>query len=187
MPDKLYIPVILGTIREGRASEAVAHFMHTQLLALPNVQTKLIDIRTLDMPWTDEGPALAARNQGFVDDITRADGLLIVSPEYNHSFPGSLKRVLDICLKEYEHKAAGVVGVSSGTIGGARMVEHLSTVLRYLGLSVTKTDMLFPQAKTAFSEDGSPKDEKILERCAAFLNELTFLAKALKQGRENVE
>lgn len=187
MADKFYIPVILGTIREGRASEAVAHFIHAKLAALPGVETKLIDIRTLDMPWTDEGPALAVRNQGFVDDIIRADGLLIVSPEYNHSFPGSLKRVLDICYKEYAQKAVGIVGVSSGMVGGARMIEHLSTVLRYLGLSLTKTDLLFPQAKNSFNEDGSPKDEKVHERCAGFLNELLFLAKALKWGRENVK
>jgi NAD(P)H-dependent FMN reductase len=187
MADKLFIPVILGTIREGRASEAVAHFMHTKLLALPDVQTKLIDIRTLDLPWTDEGTALASRNKGFVDDVIRADGFLIVAPEYNHGYPGSLKRALDICFQEYERKAVGVVGVSSGMIGGARMIEQLALVVRRLGLSITKTDLLFPQAQDAFNEDGSPKDEKVHERCAGFLNELLFLAKALKWGRENIE
>ncbi|MCK9360942.1 NAD(P)H-dependent oxidoreductase [Patescibacteria group bacterium] len=186
MADKLFIPIILGTVREGRASEAVAHFMHTKLLALPDVQTKLIDIRTLDIPWNDEGQALAKRNQGFVDDIIRADGLVIVSPEYNHGYPGSLKRALDVCFEEYERKAVGVVGVSNGMIGGARMIEQLSQVVRRLGLSITKTDLLFPRAPEAFNEDGSPKDEKTHERCAVFLNELLFLAHSLKWGRENI-
>ncbi len=184
--DKLFIPVILGTVRQGRASEAVAHFMHTKVLALPDVQTKLIDIRTLDVPWTDEGTVLAKHNQGFVDDIIRADGLVIVSPEYNHGYPGSLKRSLDICFEEYERKAVGIVGVSNGMLGGARMIEQLSVVVRRLGMSITKTDLLFPFAPDAFNEDGSPKDEKVHERAAKFLNELVFLATALKWGRENI-
>jgi NAD(P)H-dependent FMN reductase len=48
--------------------------------------------------------------------MERADAIVVVSPEYNHSFPGLLKHVLDSCLKEYIHKAAGVVGVSAVSV-----------------------------------------------------------------------
>ena len=57
--------------------------------------------------------------------MNRADAIVIVVPEYNHSFPGLLKHVLDSCLKEYIHKAVGVVGVSAGPFGGARVIQHL--------------------------------------------------------------
>lgn len=184
MSDRLFIPVILGTVRQGRASESVTHYIHQKLLSVPNVQTKLIDIRDLHLPMDDEGPALAAKNQSFVDDVTRADGFVIVSPEYNHGYPGSLKRALDVCFAEYERKAVGVVGVSSGMIGGARMIEQLSQVLRRLGLSITKTDLLFPKAQDIFNPDGTPKDPKTDERVAGFFTELVFLAGALRQARD---
>lgn len=183
--EKLFIPVILGTVREGRVSEAVAHYIHKQLLAYPDVQTKLIDIRQMNLPMTDEGTALASKNKAFVDDVIRADGFVIVSPEYNHGYPGSLKRALDVCFTEYERKAVGIVGVSSGMIGGARMIEQLSQVVRRLGLSITKTDLLFPRGQEAFQPDGTPVDPKTDERVIKFFDELFFLAVSLKWGRDN--
>ena len=51
------------------------------------------------------------------DTIIRADGLVIVTPEYNHGYPGALKSVLDLLLKEYVHKAVAFVGVSAGRLG----------------------------------------------------------------------
>jgi hypothetical protein len=66
--------------------------------------------------------------------VNRADALVIVAPEYNHGYPGLLKHVLDTNLKEYIHKAAGIVGVSAGIFGGARAIQNLIPVLRELGL-----------------------------------------------------
>lgn len=183
MIEKLFIPVILGTVRQGRASEAVARYIHAKLAAHPDVETELLDIRDLDLPMTDEGEALADRNQEYVQKIIRADGYVIVSPEYNHGYPGSLKRALDMCYDEYERKAVGVVGVSSGMLGGARMIEQLVPVLRRLGLSITQTDLLFPQAPSAFKKSGKPVDPKTDKRAEAFFDELIFLARALKWGR----
>lgn len=184
--DKLFIPVILGTVREGRVSEAVAHYIHKKVLEYPDIQTKLIDVRQLNLPMTDEGESLAPLNKTFVDDVVRADGFIIVSPEYNHGYPGSLKRALDVCFQQYERKAVTIVGVSSGIIGGARMIEQLSQVVRRLGLSITKTDLLFPRGQEAFSPDGTPKDPKTDERVGKVLAELLFLAQSLKWGRENL-
>jgi NAD(P)H-dependent FMN reductase len=62
--------------------------------------------------------------------VNEADALIFVVPEYNHSFPGLLKHVLDTNLKEYIHKAAGVCGVSAGPFGGARMIQNFLPVLR---------------------------------------------------------
>ena len=57
--------------------------------------------------------------------MNRADALVIVAPEHNHGYPGPLKHVLDTNLKEYVHKAAGIVGVSAGVFGGARVIQNL--------------------------------------------------------------
>jgi NAD(P)H-dependent FMN reductase len=56
----------------------------------------------------------------FSATIERCDGLIIVTPEYNHGYPGLLKHALDMNLKEYIHKAVGICGVSAGPFGGAR-------------------------------------------------------------------
>ena len=81
------------------------------------------------------------------DAIIRADGLVIVTPEYNHGYPGSLKSVLDLLLKEYIHKAVALVGVSSGPWGGTRVIEACVPMVRELGLAVTFSDLNFPQAQ----------------------------------------
>src|SRR6185295_13907555 len=89
----LFIPVILGTARKGRASENVARFVHGELQKLQGVETELIDILGLEFPNTDAGEAL--KHAGLSETIARADGLILIVPEYNHGYPGLLKHVLD--------------------------------------------------------------------------------------------
>jgi NAD(P)H-dependent FMN reductase len=74
---------------------------------------------------------------------TRADGLVIVSPEYNHGYPGALKSVLDLLLKEYIHKSVAFAGVSAGPWGGTRVIEAMLPIARELGLTATFTDLNF--------------------------------------------
>ena len=73
-------------------------------------------------------------NRRYSRRSAAADGLVIVAPEYNHSFPGLLKHTLDSCLSEYIHKAVGLVGVSAGPFAGIRVVQGLLPVMRELGL-----------------------------------------------------
>jgi NAD(P)H-dependent FMN reductase len=115
-----------------------------------------------------------------------ADGLVIVAPEYNHSFPGLLKHVLDTCLSEYIHKAAGVVGVSSGPFGGTRVVESLLPFLREVGLVCTFTDLNFSNVAKAFDEAGNLVEDAYVRRCANFLDEIIWMATVLRNGRESV-
>ena len=86
------------------------------------VEPELIDICSLPLPTDDAGEAI--KDGGFSSKIDRADGLVIVAPEYNHGYCGLLKRVLDSCLKEYSHKAVGLVGVSAGPFAGTRVIEN---------------------------------------------------------------
>ncbi|HEY3124367.1 MAG TPA: NAD(P)H-dependent oxidoreductase, partial [Thermoanaerobaculia bacterium] len=129
---QLFLPVILGTPRQGRRSEHVARFVVSQLETMPDVETVLIDLRTTTFPTSDEGEAL--KDPVFSATMNRMDGLVIVVPEYNHGYPGMLKHALDTNLKEYIHKPVGLCGVSAGPWGGTRAVENLLPVLRELGL-----------------------------------------------------
>src|SRR5256714_4783238 len=90
----------------------------------------------------------------FSATIERCDLLIIVTPEYNHSFPGLLKHALDMNLKEYIHKAVGMCGVSAGSIGGARVIENLLPVMRELGLVTIFEDVNFGSVGKLFDESG---------------------------------
>jgi len=119
--------------------------------------------------------------------VNEADALIFVVPEYNHSFPGLLKHVLDTNLKEYIHKAAGICGVSAGPFGGARMIQNFLPVLRELGMVTIFLDVYFGNAGKLFDPvTGSITDSAYGRRLDKFLNELVWMARALRFGRENL-
>jgi NAD(P)H-dependent FMN reductase len=79
-------PVILGTPRKGRAAENVAQFVFGEVQKREGVETELIDIRDLNLPVDDAGEAI--KDPKFSAAMTRADGIVIVTPEYNQGYPG---------------------------------------------------------------------------------------------------
>lgn len=180
----LFIPVILGTARQGRQSEHVANFVLSEMKKRPEIETELIDVRKLKMRLDDAGEEM--KDPDYAEKMTRADGLVIVTPEYNHGYPGLLKHALDMCLEEYIHKAVGLVGVSAGPFGGSRVIEQLVQVVRELGLAVTFTDVNFSKVRDAFDEQGKLKEEKYVGRVAEFLNELVWMSRVLRYGREKI-
>lgn len=184
--NKIFLPILLGTKRKGRQSESVAQWILEIMSAREEVVTKLFDVRDFDLPPDDYGTAIGKDFPEWRDAIVRADGLVIVVPEYNHGYPGSLKSVLDLLLKEYIHKAVGLVGVSAGPWGGTRVIEACVPMVRELGLTVTFTDLNFPVVKDKFDENGKLLDEAYNKRTADFLDELIWMSRALRWGRENL-
>ena len=181
----LFIPVILGTVRKGRASENVAKFVFSEVQKHEGVETELVDIRDLNFPVDDAGEQI--KNIAFSETCERADGFVIVTPEYNHGYPGMLKHVLDSNLKEYIHKAVGVCGVSAGGFGGTRVIESLLPVFSELGLVTIFWDGNFSGAQKLFAADGKILDEAThAKRIDKFLGELIWMSKVLRYGRENV-
>jgi len=184
MERPLFIPLILGTARQGRESEHVARFVFEQAKKRANVETELIDVRTLPMKLDDAGEQM--KDPVFSETIERCDGLIIVTPEYNHGYPGLLKHALDMNLKEYIHKAVGICGVSAGQFGGARVIENLMPVMRELGLVMIFEDVNFGKIGSLFDEHGNLLDQNFIRRVDAFLNELIWMARVLRHGRRNV-
>jgi len=180
----LHIPVILGTTRKGRMSVHAARFMVEQIERRPGIATELIDISELPMPIDDAGEQI--KDATFSNKMALADALVLVTPEYNHSFPGLLKHVLDSCLKEYIHKAAGIVGVSAGPFGGVRAIQDLLPVIRELGLVNVFWDVTFGNVASIFDPSGKLLDEAFIKRADKFLDELVWMAKTLRYGRENI-
>ena len=181
----LNIPVILGTSRKGRASVHAARLLAELLNGRAGVTSQVVDIATLPLPTDDAGEAI--KNPAFSATITAADGLVIVAPEYNHSFPGLLKHVLDTNLKEYIHKAVGVCGVSAGPFGGARMIQSLLPVLRELGMVTIFWDVYFGNAGKLFDPaTGNINDAAYVRRVKKFVDELVWMSRVLLFGREQI-
>src|SRR5436189_1477273 len=181
----IFAPVILGTSRQGRASEHAAHFLVDHVAKRPDMRTDLIDIRNIRLSIDDAGESI--KDPRFSATVTEADALIFVVPEYNHSFPGLLKHVLDTNLKEYVHKDAGVCGVSAGAFGGARMIQSLVPVLRELGLVTIFWDVYFSNAGKLFDPTtGKISDPAYTGRVKKFLDELVWMSRALRYARENI-
>lgn len=183
-PRALFIPVILGTVRQGRMSLPVARLMTSELSRRPGIETELIDVARIPLRIDDAGEA--TKDPTFASQMNRADALVVVSPEYNHGYSGVLKHVLDSCLKEYIHKAVGIVGVSAGPFGGTRGIQDLVPVMRELGLVTIFWDVNFSSVQNVFDESGTLRDPAVLPRIDKFLKELLWMARTLRYGREHV-
>src|SRR4051794_5888560 len=151
MERPLYIPLILGTPRKGRASENVARFVSGELAKRDGIETELIDVRELRLATDDEGEEI--KDAEFSSKMSRADALVVVVPEYNHGYPGLLKHALDSNLKEYIHKAVGICGVSAGGFRAPRAIPNLLPGVGGLGLGPSFFG-------GTFSEPQEPSDDR---------------------------
>ena len=184
--DKLFIPLLLGTNRKDRESETVAKWVFSQMGAREDIEPAYFDVRDFDLPRDGYGTMIGDLFPEWRSAVTRADGLVIVTPEYNHGYPGTLKSVLDLLLKEYIHKAVAFVGVSAGPWGGTRVIEAMVPMVRELGLAVSFTDLNFPKVASKFGPDGELLDPAYEKRVTGFLDELSWMARTLRWGRGNV-
>jgi NAD(P)H-dependent FMN reductase len=183
---ELFLPILLGTNRKLRMSSLPAHWLLGEMKKRPEVETRLFDVTDFALPHDDYGQEIKDRFPEWRDAIIRADGLVIVTPEYNHGYPGTLKAVLDLLLKEYIHKAVAFVGVSAGPWGGTRVIEAMVPMVRELGLAVSFTDLNFPKVQSVFDQHGNLLDPAFEKRAAGFIDELVWMSRVLKWGRANV-
>ncbi len=182
----VFLPILLGTNRKLRRSVHVARWLHGAISARPDIETQLFDVADFALPQGDYGRDIKDQFPQWRDTIVRADGLVIVAPEYNHGYPGALKSVLDLLLKEYIHKAVAFVGVSAGPWGGTRVIESMVPMVRELGLAVTFTDLQFPTVQSKFDDTGKLLDAAYEDRVRGFLDELVWMSRTLKWGRANL-
>ncbi len=180
---KLYLPVIAGTSREQRKSIWAARLVAEVGATYPGIETELLDPKDFNFPGDGNDPE--GKDPRYAAITERADGFFIVSPEYNHSFPGSLKRMLDSELKNYLHKPVAFAGVSSGQWGGVRAIEALVLAVREMGLVATFTDMHFPKVGTLFDENGALLQDDYRVYAKKSWEELIWMATVLKQRINN--
>ncbi len=156
------IHVILGSIRVGRAGEKVAKWFMKAVSEVPNVELKLIDLLDYPLPMFAEAVPSSMRQdphenpaiQKWLSTIAEADGFIIITPEYNHSYSSVLKNALDYPYHEWRDKPVGFVSYG-GFAGGARAVEHLRQVAGELHMLDVRDQVLIPTVWSAFDEQGN--------------------------------
>lgn len=184
--DKLFLPVLLGTNRKKRLSVHPANWLLGKMAEREDIETRLFDVSEFALPHDDYGQEIKDQFPEWRDAIIRADGLVIVTPEYNHGYPGTLKAVLDLLLREYVHKPVAFVGVSAGIWGGTRVIEAMLPMVRELGLAATFSDLNFPSVQKTFDEEGKLVNQVYEKLVKDFLDELVWMSRTLKWGRENL-
>lgn len=181
------IAVLAGTTRAERRSIKAARYVAEYGTTLGDVQIIFVD--PADFHFAGDGNDPEGKDPRYTTITERADAFFIVTPEYNHSFPGSLKRMLDSELANYAHKPVAIGGASDGNWGGVRAVEALVGTVREMGLVATYTSIYFPRVQDLFDEHGRPAEnhkERMDKNIGEAYRELLWMARALKWGRENL-
>ena len=188
----LNIPVILGSVREGRKSEAPARYILEKVKAAGHTSL-LVDFKEMPLPFYN-APTVPvvyfkseypdANAQKWSEIARTADAFVVVSPEYNHGYTAVLKNALDWGYLEFEKKPFGLVGVSNGPTGGARMIENLRPIIENFGAVAMRETVMIGPVKDYFAEDGKMINPELDKKIEGLLKSLTRWADVLKKARE---
>lgn len=178
--------IILGSTRQGRRGEVVAKWVKAAAEADNRFEVDYVDLRELNLPFFDEpmspftirdtgGSYTHPEGEAWAQRVGQAEGVLIVTPEYNHGYPGVLKNALDWVGREWGDKPVSYVSYGNIT-GGVRSVEQLRQVTNELGLVQVANAIYFPGiSRDAFNDDGQPTHDGANDNLKAMFNELLRL------------
>lgn len=184
--EPITIAVLAGTTREQRRSIKAAHYIAEVARSREGVEVIFVDPKDFHFPGDGNDPE--GKDPRYGEIVVKADAFFIVTPEYNHSFPGTLKRMLDSELQPYNHKPVALAGVSDGNWGGVRAVESLVPAIRETGLVVMSFDVYFPRVQDIFDDEGTIQAEfaeRYDKNVNKLLDELLWFARILKTARAN--
>jgi NAD(P)H-dependent FMN reductase len=193
--EKLKIFVILGSVREQRFGEKPALWIRDRLSQDERLAVQLLDLRDFPLPHFDQPKSPLRVKDGdygnpvanrWAQKIAEADGFVIVTPEYNHGYPGVLKNALDWVYIEWRRKP--VTFVSYGNVGGARAIEQLRQVAVELQMAPIKSAVYLPVAVYfAIMNEPAPVDPAqfapVDQAASAMCDDLAWWARALREAR----
>ncbi|MFB7012533.1 MULTISPECIES: NADPH-dependent FMN reductase [unclassified Streptomyces] len=182
----LKVAVILASNREGRFAPVVSDWFLSHATRRPGIETDLIDVAELDLPIAlSYRPDADARARLAVVSprLEAADAYVVITPEYNHSYPAPLKNLIDWHHAEWQAKPVAFVSYG-GVSGGLRAVEHLRQVFAELhGVGIRET-VSFHNAGALFDEEGRPKDSSGCDAAAGtLLDQLDWWGRALRDAK----
>lgn len=124
-----------------------------------------------------------AELETLAGEIRAADGVVVVTGEYNHAPPPALVNLLDHFLEEWFWRPSAIVSYSAGSFGGVRAASHLRDMLAELGMPAIPSSLPVPAVQNAFADDGTPHDATWDRRSKRFLDELEWYARAFAAER----
>ncbi|NCS98991.1 NAD(P)H-dependent oxidoreductase [Candidatus Parcubacteria bacterium] len=160
------IAVVLGTARENNFSEKVAKIVDDSL------QKREIETKYVDVSDHLFGKSVSSDNEvvgKWAEIIDEVEGVIFVAPEYNHSYPGELKILIDSLYDEYKGKVAGVVSISAGQYGGVRLADKLKDLLHTVNFKLVHSEVNVSGVQKEIDEE---KINKHLETLVAEMNSL---------------
>ncbi|MFC8623403.1 NADPH-dependent FMN reductase [Streptomyces anulatus] len=183
------LAVIIGSVRGGRFGTTVADWFAGQARSHGGVTVDVVDLLDFPLPLRlpafgeDADPATEETRERLAARLAAADAFAVVTPEYNHTFPASLKNAIDWFLEEWQAKPVGLVSYG-GMSGGLRASEHLRQVFAEVHAMTVREMVSFHNAWADFSEDGRPVSPAGGEEAAkALLDQLIWWADALREAR----
>ncbi|GHF72690.1 NAD(P)H-dependent oxidoreductase [Streptomyces sp. NRRL_ISP-5395] len=185
-PGPLKVAVILGSNRDGRFGPVVADWFLARAAGHPGVATELIDVAEAGLPTAitfSPGPGEAARLAAVSERLAAADAFVVVTPEYNHSFPAPLKSLIDWHSAEWQAKPVAFVSYG-GISGGLRAVEQLRQVFAELHTVTVRDTVSFHNAGVLFDDEGRHLDPEPADAAAkTLLDQLVWWGTALRDAR----
>jgi NAD(P)H-dependent FMN reductase len=174
-----HIAIISASIRKGRNSHRTALYFKNFIENKDLASVEILDLKAYNFPlfeerlrFFDQPTALMLE---FSEKIKNADGVLIVTPEYNGGYPSSLKNVIDLLYDEWKRKPVAISTNSGGPFGGAQVITSLQFSLWKIGAWTVPAMFPVPKVQDAFDEQGLPSDQAGTDkRAAAFIEELLW-------------
>jgi NAD(P)H-dependent FMN reductase len=185
------IGIVIGSTREGRFGEKPAHWIHEIAKKRTDLDFELIDLRDHPLPFFNEptspawGPVKNEAAQRWAAKLAGIDGLIAVTPEYNHGPSAVLKNAFDYAYKEFVRKPIGFVGY--GGVGAARAVEQLRLVAVELQMAPVRHAVHIGMVEFLgiWQQGKSFEDFPHLAQAAtAMLDDIAWWARTLKTARE---
>jgi NAD(P)H-dependent FMN reductase len=175
MSSPLHLAIVIGSTRQGRLAPIVAGWFAGRARQRVDMTVDVIDLAEVRLPDV-LGASLAAR-------LTAADAFVIITPEYNHSFPAPLKNAIDWLPTPWQTRPVGFVSYG-GASGGLRAVEQLRQVFSELHAVSVRAAVSFHGIWSQFDDDGQPKDPARCNKAAeVMLDQLAWWGHALREAR----
>ncbi|SHN34088.1 NADPH-dependent FMN reductase [Cryptosporangium aurantiacum] len=184
--------IIVGSVRDGRFGPLVAQWFTQQAAAHGAFELDVVDTAEAQLPWVlppshdalTDVAARSAEQQELAGRLAAADAFVVVTPEYNHSFPAALKHLVDWHFTEWQAKPIGFVSYG-GLGGGLRAIEHLRLVFAELHAATVRDTVSFDRHWERFDADGSLLDADGPNAAAkVLLDQLVWWGTALADARE---
>ena len=178
-----HIAIISGSVRTGRNSHRVALYFQ-QFIQENNLGTvEILDLKAYNFPLFDERlkyqPAPSAATLEFAGKVKNADGIILVTPEYNGGYPAAVKNVTDLLYDEWHRKPIAISTVSDGVFGGTQVLTSLQFSLWKIRAWTVPAMFPVPKVKDTFDENGVPQDKAGTDkRATTFVNELLWCIEA---------